>query len=205
MSMCCCNNRLSCLTAAVVGSAIVGVIAAFLTFAAIITVTPAFLWVVLGIAVGFLAVALVSSEAYSNKDASDEGDGAYLAMNEALEKAGLTPSDVRYINVHGTGTGNNDSSEGQALKRLFGENVPPFSSTKGFTGHTLAAAGGIEAVLSVLSVSKGIIWPNIHFKQMIEGLDLCPQTIYKEGEEIGCVISNSFGFGGNCSSLVFVK
>jgi 3-oxoacyl-[acyl-carrier-protein] synthase-1 len=145
------------------------------------------------------------NDAHHQTATSDEGDGAYLAMNEALEKAGLTPSDIRYINVHGTGTGNNDSSEGQALKRLFGENVPPFSSTKGFTGHTLAAAGGIEAVLSVLSVSKGIIWPNIHFKQMIEGLDLCPQTIYKEGEEIGCVISNSFGFGGNCSSLVFVK
>ena len=145
------------------------------------------------------------NDAHHQTATSDDGDGAYLAMNEALEKAGLSPDDVKYINVHGTGTGNNDSSEGQALKRLFGENVPPFSSTKGYTGHTLAAAGGIEAVFSVLSISKGIIWPNIHFEHMIEGLDLRPQTCYAEGEPISCVISNSFGFGGNCSSLVFVK
>lgn len=145
------------------------------------------------------------NDAHHQTATSDEGDGAYLSMSEALKKAELTPSDVKYINVHGTGTGNNDSSEGQALKRLFGESVPPFSSTKGFTGHTLAAAGGIEAVLSVLSVSHGIIWPNIHFEQMMEGLELVPQTRYTEGSDIGCVISNSFGFGGNCSSLVFVK
>lgn len=145
------------------------------------------------------------NDAHHQTATSDDGDGAFMAMSDALSMAGKTPEEVDYINVHGTGTGNNDSSEGRALIRLFSDRVPPFSSTKGFTGHTLAAAGGIEAVLSVLSVSRGIIWPNIHFATPIEALGLVPATKYSCGNDIGCVLSNSFGFGGNCSSLVFVR
>lgn len=145
------------------------------------------------------------NDAHHQTATSDDGDGAFMAMSDALSMAGKTPEEVDYINVHGTGTGNNDSSEGRALIRLFAGRVPPFSSTKGFTGHTLAAAGGIEAVLSVLSVSRGIIWPNIHFATPIEALGLVPATEYSFGNDIGCVLSNSFGFGGNCSSLVFVR
>ena len=126
-------------------------------------------------------------------------------MSEALQKAGLSPEEVHYINVHGTGTNNNDLSEGRALRRLFGENIPPFSSTKGFTGHTLAAAGGIEAVWSALSVRDGIIWPNINHSVPMEGVGTIPETEIKEGVRIDCVLSNSFGFGGNCSSVVFTK
>lgn len=146
-----------------------------------------------------------TNDAHHQTASSADGEGAYLAMTQALAKAGLDAADVDYVNVHGTGTGNNDLSEGTALKRIYGEAVPEFSSTKGFTGHTLAAAGGIEAVLSVLSIAKGIIWPNLGFSTPIEGLGLVPQTRMKEGLEINAVMSNSFGFGGNCSSVVFCR
>jgi 3-oxoacyl-[acyl-carrier-protein] synthase-1 len=145
------------------------------------------------------------NDAHHQTATSENGEGAFLSMSEALAKAGRKPSDVDYINVHGTGTGNNDFSEGWALKRLFGDSIPPFSSTKGYTGHTLAAAGGIEAVFSVLSLKYGIIWPNIHFSEPIQDLDISPETAFSQGNDIECVLSNSFGFGGNCSTLVFVK
>ncbi len=136
---------------------------------------------------------------------SEDGDGAYLAMMEALEKANISPERVTYINAHGTGTGNNDASESAAFIRVFGKNLPPFSSTKAFTGHTLAAAGGIEAVLSVLSIKHGFLYPNLGFSTPIEGYGLKPITKFEKGAAVTCVLSNSFGFGGNCSSLVFIK
>ena len=145
------------------------------------------------------------NDAHHQTASSEDGDGAFMAMSEALQKAGLTADDVDYINVHGTGTNNNDLSEGRALKRLFGEKVPPFSSTKGFTGHTLAAAGGIEAVWSVLSVRNGIIWPNINHNVPMDDIGAVPETEFKSGVQIDCVLSNSFGFGGNCSSVVFTR
>ena len=126
-------------------------------------------------------------------------------MSDALAKAGMSAGDVDYINVHGTGTGNNDMSESVALKRLFGENVPPFSSTKGFTGHTLAAAGGLEAVWSALSIRHGIIWPNINHTTPMSGTGIVPEKEFRTGVPVTCVVSNSFGFGGNCSSVVFAK
>ena len=149
---------------------------------------------------------------YANKNdanhqtaVSENGDGAYLAMCEAIAMSGISPECVSYINVHGTGTLNNDSSESKALKRVFGDNVPPFSSTKGYTGHTLAAAGGIEAVFSVLSIRDGAIWPNLGFESQDDDCSLSPQVRLVTGTDVKCVISNSFGFGGNCSSVVFVK
>jgi 3-oxoacyl-[acyl-carrier-protein] synthase-1 len=126
-------------------------------------------------------------------------------MSQALSMSGLKSSDIGYINVHGTGTPNNDASEGAALRRLFGDNVPAFSSTKSYTGHTLAAAGGIEAVFSVLSIDRGMIFPNLNFTTSIEGLGLIPEASFSEGNDISAVMSNSFGFGGNNSSLIFTK
>ncbi len=144
-----------------------------------------------------------SNDAHHQTASSAEGNGAYLSMSKALEKAGLRPEDVSYINAHGTGTPNNDASESAAMIRLFGENVPPFSSTKAFTGHTLAAAGGIEAVLSVLAIRDGYLYPNLNFSTPIEATGLVPVTEFAENQKINSVISNSFGFGGNCSSIVF--
>lgn len=144
-----------------------------------------------------------ATDAYHQTASSPEGTGSYLAMTGALAKAGLSPADIDYINVHGTGTPNNDQSEGRALRRVFGEYCPPFSSTKAFTGHTLGGSGGVEAVLSVLSVQQGLIYPNLRFTTPIEGLGLVPETVFRKGEGVRHVLSNSFGFGGNCTSLVF--
>ena len=126
-------------------------------------------------------------------------------MSDALKMANISPDEVSYINAHGTGTGNNDASESSAFVRLFGENVPAFSSTKAFTGHTLAAAGGIEAVFSVLAIKYSCIFPNLNFNTPISEYGLTPVCTYKEGVEIENVMTNSFGFGGNCSSLIFTR
>lgn len=151
----------------------------------------------------FLAGYANANDAYHQTASSAEGNGAYLAMSGALAMSGLTLEDVDYVNVHGTGTPNNDASEGAALRRLFGSKVPLFSSTKPYTGHTLAAAGGIEAVFSVLAIDRGLVYPNLNFANPIEDLGLVPETTLGEGKQISTVMSNSFGFGGNNSSLIF--
>jgi 3-oxoacyl-[acyl-carrier-protein] synthase-1 len=125
-------------------------------------------------------------------------------MNKAFKMAKIQPSEIDYINAHGTATPNNDLSEGRAIIRIFGENVPDFSSTKPFTGHTLAAAAGIEAVYSILAIQNNIVFPNLNFKTNMEEFNLTPQLTLKE-KEIHHVLSNSFGFGGNCSTLIFSK
>ena len=119
--------------------------------------------------------------------------------------SGLKPSQIDYINVHGTATPNNDLSEGRALLRIYqDEKVPDFSSTKPFTGHTLAAAAAIEAVYSVLAIQNNVVYPNLNFENPMEEFDLQPQTAVKN-KNIEHVLSNSFGFGGNCSTLIFSK
>ncbi len=146
-----------------------------------------------------------SNDAYHQTASSPDGTGSYLAMTKALEKAELTPADIDYINLHGTGTPNNDSAEGAAVKRLFDPCYPPMSSTKSFTGHTLGASGGIEAVFSVLAIKHGIIFPNLRFETKMEELPFTPATKFLKGQQINNVMSNSFGFGGNCTSLIFSK
>jgi 3-oxoacyl-[acyl-carrier-protein] synthase-1 len=125
-------------------------------------------------------------------------------MEQALKVAGLSPENIDYINAHGTATENNDLSEGHAIIRVFGNKVPEFSSTKAYTGHTLAAAGAIEAVYSVLALQNNIVYPNLNFKTQMKEFDLIPQTELKE-KELHTVLSNSLGFGGNCSTIIFSK
>ncbi|MDR3697632.1 beta-ketoacyl-[acyl-carrier-protein] synthase family protein [Mucilaginibacter sp.] len=146
-----------------------------------------------------------SNDAYHQTASSPDGTGSYLAMKGALEKSGLKPADIDYINLHGTGTPNNDGAEGAAIKRLFAPDYPPMSSTKSFTGHTLGASGGIEAVFSVLAIEHGLIYPNLRFKTPMNGLQLVPEKRFLKDQNISHVISNSFGFGGNCTSLIFSK
>jgi 3-oxoacyl-(acyl-carrier-protein) synthase len=146
-----------------------------------------------------------TNEAFHPTAPSPEGDGAYAAMKTAMEMGGCTPADIQYVNVHGTATLSNDVAEGMALQRLFGENVPKFSSTKPFTGHTLAAAGGIEAIYAVLAISHQIIFPNLHFKDKMEELYITPETQLLEQYPVRHVLSNSFGFGGNNASLLISK
>lgn len=144
-------------------------------------------------------------DAFHQTASSPEGNGAYLSMKQALDIAGLKPSDIGYINTHGTGTKNNDLSEGIAIERLFSEAIPPCSSTKSFTGHTLGAAGAVEAILSVLALQHNCIYPNLNFSVQMHELHFIPVTEFRKAQGIRHVMSNSFGFGGNNSSLVFSK
>ncbi|MFY0481859.1 beta-ketoacyl-[acyl-carrier-protein] synthase family protein [Flavobacterium sp. PLA-1-15] len=145
-----------------------------------------------------------ANDAFHQTASSENGEGAFLAMQKALKVANLKPSDIDYINAHGTATPNNDLSEGRAILRIFEEKVPDFSSTKAFTGHTLAAAAAIEAVYSVLALQHNVVFPNLNFETPMEEFDLVPQTTLKE-KPIHHVLSNSFGFGGNCSTVLFSK
>ncbi|MEO7176783.1 MAG: beta-ketoacyl-[acyl-carrier-protein] synthase family protein [Saprospiraceae bacterium] len=144
-----------------------------------------------------------TNDAYHQTASSPEGRGSYDAMSQALTMAGLPPNEIDYINLHGTGTINNDSSEGTAIQRLFGAKAPRLSSTKAFTGHTLGASGGIEAVFSILALQEGCVFPNLRFENPIPELQLIPQLTFESGLPIRNVMSNSFGFGGNCSSIIF--
>lgn len=145
-----------------------------------------------------------ANDAYHQTASSENGDGATLAMEKALKVGGFLPKDIDYINAHGTATGNNDLSEGRAIMRVFGEDLPEFSSTKAYTGHTLAAAGAIEAVYAVLALQNNVIYPNLNFKTQMKEFDITPQTELKE-KELDTVLSNSLGFGGNCSTVIFSK
>ncbi len=136
---------------------------------------------------------------------SDAGNGPYLAMQGALKMSNLNAKDIDYINMHGTGTQNNDASEGKAVERIFHPNYPKLSSTKSFTGHTLGASGAVEAVFSSLAIKNGLIYPNFNFTEAIESLNFSPEIKYQKGLPIRNVLSNSFGFGGNCTSLLFSK
>jgi 3-oxoacyl-(acyl-carrier-protein) synthase len=144
-----------------------------------------------------------SNDAYHPSSLSDEGDGPFLAMQGALEVANLTANKIDFINAHGTGTENNDQVESRAMIRLF-DTPPAFASTKGNIGHTLGAAGAIEAVYSILSLINQEVYPNLHFKNPVSATGLSPVLSYKK-MPVNHVMSNSFGFGGNCSSLIFSK
>ena len=144
-------------------------------------------------------------DAFHQTATSPDGEGPFLAMTGALNRAGLKPADIDYINAHGTGTGNNDLCESVAIKRVFGDYVPPFSSTKSFTGHTTSAAGAVEAVISILSLTNGFIPANLNFSSAIEESGLTPVTKGVGDVELRHVMSNSFGFGGNDSSCIFSK
>ncbi|WP_217220358.1 beta-ketoacyl-[acyl-carrier-protein] synthase family protein [Mucilaginibacter paludis] len=146
-----------------------------------------------------------SNDAYHQTASSPDGTGSYLAMKGALKKSGLRATDIDYINLHGTGTPNNDSAEGTAITRLFDGHYPPVSSTKAYTGHTLGASGGVEAVFSVLSIKHGLIYPNLRFETQMHELSFAPETQLLNDQPINHVMSNSFGFGGNCTSLIFSK
>lgn len=145
-----------------------------------------------------------SNDAYHQTASSPEGNGAYASMKKALQKSGLFPKEVDYINAHGTGTPNNDLTEGVAIQRLFGDDIPLFSSTKEYTGHTLGASAAIEAVISLLSLENNMIFPNHSFKHKMNELSIAPVTTLLT-KDIHVVLSNSFGFAGNDSSVVFAK
>ncbi|PBQ31192.1 beta-ACP synthase [Sphingobacteriaceae bacterium] len=146
-----------------------------------------------------------ANDAYHQTASSAEGHGAFLAMKKAFQVSGLDPQSISYINAHGTGTPNNDSSEGIAMQTIFENKVPKFSSTKAYTGHTLAAAAGIEAVISILSLQNNMIFPCLNRSEQMKDLTITPVDNLEKGVQLNHVMSNSFGFGGNCSTLIFSK
>lgn len=142
-------------------------------------------------------------DAYHQTASSENGKGATIAMTEALKMASLNANEIDYINAHGTGTSNNDLSEGRAIMSVFGEHIPPVSSTKAMTGHTTSAAGSVEAVISILALNYGFIPANLNFETQMPELSFSPVTSLVEGINLRHVLSNSFGFGGNNSTLIF--
>jgi len=131
-----------------------------------------------------------------------EGRGALAAMRSALARAGLEPGAMDYLNAHGTGTRDNDLAEARALRSLFGERVPPFSSTKHFFGHALAASGALEAVICIEALRRQLLPPNLGFTSMDPAIGLEPVTAMRSAS-LTHVMSNSFGFGGNNAVLIF--
>ena len=143
-------------------------------------------------------------DAFHQTASSEDGEGACLAMSKALNMSGLRPSDIDYVNAHGTATPNNDASESRAMIRLFGDKVPPVSSTKAFTGHTTSAAGSIEAVICLLALRHGFIPANLNWREPFDG-GVIPEAEGRDGIRLGHVLCNSFGFGGNDSSLLISR
>ena len=143
-------------------------------------------------------------DAFHQTASTPDGEGAFLAMNKALSMAGLQPSDIDYVNAHGTGTPVNDLSESQALRRVFGSQLPPVSSTKGLTGHTTSASGAVEAVISLLALSHQFLPANYGWSEPMEN-GITPVSAVVRDVVLRHVMCNSFGFGGNDSSLVFSR
>lgn len=146
-----------------------------------------------------------SLSSYRITDSHPNGDGAIQAIKKALRDAGVKPSDVDYINAHGTSTKMNDLSETNAIKSVFGElaHSIPVSSTKGQTGHLIAAAGALEAVLSVLAIQHSYIPKTANLTTADPECDLDYVVDGPREKSVGVVLSNSFGFGGSNSSLLF--
>jgi len=144
-----------------------------------------------------------ANDAYHPSSLSEQADGPFLSMQGALQSAKLAADKIDFINAHGTGTENNDEVESKAMIRLF-DKPPPFASSKGNIGHTLGAAGAVEAVYSILSLLHQEVYANLNFKQTISSTGLTPVHSYKK-VPLQHIMCNSFGFGGNCSSLIFSK
>ena len=143
----------------------------------------------------------LSCDAHHPAAPHPEGRGAYDAMAAALSDAGLPPLSIDYVNLHGTGTKENDLSEAVALRRIFKENLPPVSSVKGCFGHSLAASGVIEAVVAALCIREGFLPANVGWRHRDEAIGFCPLEAPRS-QAVGKVLSNSFGFGGNNAVLV---
>lgn len=145
-----------------------------------------------------------ANDAYHQTASSPNGEGAQKAMQLALDEAKLSSKDIDYINAHGTATPNNDLSEGRAIEKLFGQKQL-FSSTKAFTGHTLAAAGIIELIYSILSIKNNTIFPTLNHNELMPELKITPVTNIIENITVNTVLSNSFGFGGNNATIIIGK
>jgi len=149
----------------------------------------------------------MSSDAYHMTAPEVTGKGPSLAISKALEDSKISEKEIDYINAHGTGTIHNDLIETRAIKRIFGEDAYkiPISSTKSMIGHTLGASGVIELITSLLSINEGFIPPTINYETKDPNCDLDYVPNIAKEQEINCVLSNNFGFGGNNCSVIVRK
>jgi 3-oxoacyl-[acyl-carrier-protein] synthase II len=149
----------------------------------------------------------MSSDAYHITAPAPEGDGARRAMDAAIRDAGLTPSDIDYINAHGTSTPYNDANETQAIKNLMGPRAyqTMISSTKSMIGHLLGAAGAVETIATILAIDNGIVPPTINYEEPDPECDLDYVPNKARQCEIQVALKNSFGFGGQNACLVIRK
>lgn len=144
-----------------------------------------------------------SSDAYHMSTPHPQGHGSTMAMQAALHKAGAHPDCVDYVNLHGTATKTNDSSEDHAVTQTLGT-FTPCSSTKGFTGHTLGAAGIVESIICFLAMQEGFLPVNVNTQQLDQ--ELSAQIVLEpQAQDVKVTMTNSFGFGGNNCSLLFGK
>src|SRR5690606_18432367 len=148
-----------------------------------------------------------TADAYHITAPAPGGEGGARAMKQAIADAGLTPNDVDYINAHGTSTDYNDKFETAAIKEVFGEHAynVAISSTKSMTGHLLGAAGGVEAIFSVLAIKEGIIPPTINYETPDPECDLDYVPNEARKQEVNVALSNSLGFGGHNATILFKK
>ncbi|MFT6557776.1 MAG: 3-oxoacyl-[acyl-carrier-protein] synthase II [Sneathiella sp.] len=149
----------------------------------------------------------LSGDAYHITAPASDGSGGYRAMQMALKKSGLNTDEIGYINAHGTSTPLGDEIEAGAVKRLFGANSNSLamSSTKSAIGHLLGAAGGVEAIFSILAMTEGVLPPTINLDNPSDGLDLNLVPNVAQEKKVDAVLSNSFGFGGTNASLVMKR
>ena len=142
-----------------------------------------------------------SSDAYHMSSPHPDGLGARMAMQDALNMAGLQPDEIDYINLHGTATQSNDAAEGKAVSAVFGSGTP-CSSTKGATGHTLGAAGGVEAVICALALQNSLLPAGLN-TQHLDPAQSLDYLLENRERPVARTLSNSFGFGGTNCSLIF--
>jgi 3-oxoacyl-(acyl-carrier-protein) synthase len=145
-----------------------------------------------------------SNDIFHASALSDNAVGVTKCIGLALHDANILPHDISYINAHGTGTQNNDQVEMVGFAKIFSK-IPPFSSTKSYTGHTLAASGALEAIFCLLSLKNNELYPNLHTDKPIRGCGSSLVRRYTPNVGLNYLMSNAFGFGGNCTSLIFAK
>ena len=146
-----------------------------------------------------------TADAYHITQPAPEGEGGARAMKTALRDAGLAPEDIDYVNAHGTSTQLNDKNETLAMKTVFGEHAHrvPTSSTKSMTGHLLGASGALEAAVSVMAIDRGVVPPTINLESPDPNCDLDYTPLASRSVAVRAAMTNSFGFGGHNTSLVF--
>lgn len=148
----------------------------------------------------------ISNDAYHSTQPHPNAEGAVLSIRRALEDAELSPCEIDYINLHGTGTKHNDVMELRAIQSVFGDSGEiPISSSKSMMGHTLGAAGAIEAVVCIMSLTNNLLPPNLNVTDKIKNYNYNLVEETQTNVELNHVLSNSFGFAGNCASLIFSK